>query len=157
MSVGFCPANKHNWEKSGSLLFCTSSHQGFDTLTRSPEPSLLQAEQSSCLRLLGKMCQALNHLYSSSLKSLHEVHISLVLGEPSTRPDTQVWPHQCWAKGKNHQLYKSAGNHFLMQSRRLLSFFVTRVLCWFSAGQLFTRTPRSFSAELPSSWAPLSV
>ena len=30
------------------------------------------------------------------------VHVCLVLGSPELDPALQVWPHQCWAGGKDH-------------------------------------------------------
>ena len=64
------------------------------TLTRSPEPSLLQAEQPQLFQpfLTGEMLQSLHHLSGPSLDSLQYVHISLVLGSPALDTVLQVWP-----------------------------------------------------------------
>jgi len=47
------------------------------------------------------MLQSLHCLGGPLLDSLQYVHDALVLGTPGLDPALQVWPHQCWAEGKD--------------------------------------------------------
>uniref|UniRef100_A0A8C4P7D6 Vacuolar protein sorting-associated protein 13B-like n=1 Tax=Dromaius novaehollandiae TaxID=8790 RepID=A0A8C4P7D6_DRONO len=63
----------------------------------SPEPSLLQAEQSQLSQplLIGEMRQSLNHLCGPLLDSFQYVCVSLALGNPALDPAFPDGPHQC--------------------------------------------------------------
>jgi len=77
----------------------------WSTLIRSPEPSLLQAEQPKISEpfLTGEMLQSFNHLCGPLLDSVQYVHFSLVLGSSELHVALQMGPHQCWVEGKDHR------------------------------------------------------
>ena len=73
-------------------------------------------------------------------------------GLGSSELDTvfQMWPHQSRVEVEDH-LPRPDGHSPLMHPRIPLAFMATRAHCWLMANLSFTRTPRSFSAELLSS------
>lgn len=52
--------------------------------------------------LKGEMFQSLTHLRVLLLDSLGYIRVSLALGSPKLDPVLSVWPHQCWAEGKDY-------------------------------------------------------
>lgn len=52
--------------------------------------------------LKGEMFQSLTHLRVLLLESLGYIRVSLALGSPKLDPVLSVWPHQCWAEGKDY-------------------------------------------------------
>lgn len=88
-----CLVTGHHWKQLGSIFFAPSLQvfTDFDKIT--PDPPLLQAEQSQLSQPLlpGEVLQS----FSPSLDSHHYVHVSLGLGSPELNTAPQVQAHKC--------------------------------------------------------------
>lgn len=71
--------------------------------------------------LVSQILQVLSHLHGPLLDSLQYVHILHVLGSPEQDTAVQMWPCQCWEKGKGHLPWPT-GTALPMQPRRLFAF-----------------------------------
>lgn len=72
-------------------------------LMKSPEPLLLQAEQSqlSWPLLLGDVLQSLYQFDGSTFDSSQYIHACLVLGGTELDTVLHVQSHQCWVEGED--------------------------------------------------------
>ena len=102
------------------------------------------------------MLQSLNRLSGSSLDSLQYVHICLVLGSPELNTVLQVWPHQCWVEGKA-PLPRPAGHTLPNAAQETTSHLAARAHCWLMFNLVPTRTLKSCSTKLLSSWSASSI
>ena len=89
----------------------------------SPEPSLLQSEQSQFPQpfFTGEVLQPSDHPCHPPLDLIQKFHILPVLGAPGLDTELQMGPHKGRAEGDNH-LPLPAGCPFVMQPRILLAF-----------------------------------
>ncbi|KAK4821962.1 hypothetical protein QYF61_004966 [Mycteria americana] len=94
---------------------CKKSLSNFPVLAGcykvSPQPSLLQAEQSQLSQpvFTGEVLQPLDHFHGSPLDLPQQVHVLLMLGAPELDAALQVGSHKSGVEGQNH-LPRPAGH-----------------------------------------------
>ena len=122
------------------------------------EPSLLQTEKSVCSQPLfvWELLWALNHLCGPLLELLQYAHVALTLGSPALGDNSPGACQQCRVERKDH-ISQPFCNVFSNAAGEAVGHFATRAYCWIMFHLVSIRMPRSFSAELLSSWSGPSL
>jgi len=119
-------------EKSLSLSSLPLPHQVFTHIEITcPESSLVYGEQSQLTQPLRicQMFQYFSHLHGPLLDPVQHVHVSLALGSPELEPELQMGVTRTERRGRIISIYPLV-MLYLVQSRRLWTFFAARVNCW---------------------------
>ena len=95
-AIPSCPITSYVGEKTDPHLSTSSLQVVVESDKVSPEPPLLQAEQSQFPQpfLIAEVLQPSDHLSGPSLDPLQEFHIFLVLGAPDLDAVLQMGPHK---------------------------------------------------------------
>lgn len=104
------------------------------------------------------MLQSLHHLHSPLLDSLQYVHVSYVLGNPELEPALLGVDSPVLSRGEGSSAFTCWQCFARCRLRTPLALFAGRMCSRLMLKMVTTRTPKSFSAKLLSSWlAPQPV
>ena len=145
--------------KETDTHFTTTSFQVAVENDKVPlQPLFLQTKQSQFPQsLLMRLLLLTSHQpCSSSLDTLQQLHVFLVVRGPKMNTVLQVWSHQCKYRGTITSLLWLA-TLFLIEARMLSAFLATCAHCWLMFSQLSTNNPRSFSTRQVSSHSSPSM